>query len=802
MNRFLCIFLVATAIFIGACQSDRQKPNLSLWYQQPANEWMEATPIGNGRLGAMVYGGVSIDKLALNEVTVWSGQPEVLREIRTDGKERLAAVRKLFFEGDYEEGSNLAARNLTVRSRTFGSHVPIGDMVIDFGKDETKISEYKRELNLEDAITRVSYKLDGTTYFREYLSSNPDNVMAVKLYANKKGKLNFELGMAMTRNLDSVVFKANGNSLEFTGKVYFPRFGRGGVRYAGKINVTTTGGVIQANDTTLTITGADQAVLMIDVRTDYDNPEYQSVCRETVEKAVLSGFENVKKNHVADYRQLFDRVDISLGNSHADKLPVDKRWQLVRAGHEDPGLDALFFQYGRYLLIASSRENSPLPSNLQGIWNDNLACNMGWTCDYHLDINIQQNYWLSNITNLHECNAPLFRYIQFLSEQGARMTTDIYGSPGWTANTVANAWGYAAPSNIYWGLFPTGGAWIASHLWTHYEYTKDKEFLEKTAYPILKGAADFFLDYMTELPGTGYLVTGPSISPENSFRHNGKQYTLSMMPTCDRVLVYETYMSCIRASEILGIDADFREELKEALKRFPPLKIGQNGALQEWLEDFEEAEPHHRHTTHLLALYPFSQISIVHTPELAEAARKTIEARLSAPGWEYVEWSRANMINFYARLKDAQKAYESCAILLNTFTRENLLTISPEGIAGAPWDIFIIDGNGAGTAGIAEMLIQNHNGYIEFIPALPKQWHTGHFNGLCVKGAAETNAKWKDGKLTNAVVKAVVDGDFAVKLPEKNAQIFFNGKRMKSNIGNDDILILSMKKDDVWEIRY
>ncbi|MDR3094041.1 MAG: glycoside hydrolase family 95 protein, partial [Bacteroidales bacterium] len=434
-------------ILLSACQSGaEQNPNLSLWYRQPADEWMKATPVGNGRLGAMVFGGIATEKLALNEVTMWSGQPDEPRETRTDGKERLAAVRKLFFEGKYEEGSRMAERNLIVESQSYGTHVPVGDLILSFGHDEAAVTGYKRELDLRDAVTRVSYQMDGVNYRREYFCSNPDNVLVVKLSADKKKKLSFDLGLAMIRQSDSTIVVAKDGRLEFSGKVSFPKFGAGGVNFAGYIHVSTVGGTVQAGDTALRISQADEAVVMLDIRTDYDNPEYRHICRSTLDKAAAKGFEPVKKDHIADYRRLFDRVDIALGSSEADKLPTDIRQQQVKSGKEDPGLDALFFQYGRYLLIASSREDSPLPSNLQGIWNDNLACNMGWTCDYHLDINTQQNYWLSNITNLPECNAPLFRYIRFLSENGARMTQDIYGSPGWSANTIVNAWGYTAPA--------------------------------------------------------------------------------------------------------------------------------------------------------------------------------------------------------------------------------------------------------------------------------------------------------------------------------------------------------------------
>jgi len=774
---------------------------LSLWYRQPADEWMKAVPVGNGRLGAMIFGDVETETVALNEITFWSGQPEELPEM-SGGKERLATVRKLFLEKKYEEGNRLAAQTLTVGARSFGSHLPVGDLLLRFNHSEA--TDYRRELDLRNALARVSYQAGGVAYRREYLCSNPDNVIVIKLSADKKGALDFELGLAMTRETDETVFVAEGNQLSFSGKVAFKKYGPGGVRFDGRIHVSTVGGTVRGDADLLKVEAADEAVVIIDIRTDYHQPQYRAVCRETVDNAVAKGYEPIRKEHVADHRRLFDRVDLSLGGGEASKLPVDQRWQAVRDGAEDPALDALFFQYGRYLLIASSRENSPLPSNLQGLWNDNLACNMGWTCDYHLDINIEQNYWPANVTNLPECNRPLFNYIQFLSEHGGEVAQSVYGSPGWVAHTVVNAWGYTASGEgVGWGMFPTAGAWIASHLWTHYEYTQDLKFLADTAYPILKGAAEFFLDYMMEQPGTGYLLTGPSTSPENAFRYDGGHSSLYFMPTCDRVLVYEIFQSCIQAAALLDIDAGFRRSLDMALKKFPPLMIGSNGGVQEWLEDFEEAQPNHRHTSHLLALYPFAQISPVRTPELAVAARKTIDRRLNAEGWEDVEWSRANMIAFYARLKDRQEAYNSLQTLLNTFTRENLLTISPKGIAGAPWDIFIIDGNEAGTAAMAEMLVQYHEGYIEFLPALPQQWCDGHFRGLCVKGGAETEAEWKDGVLTKAVVKASVDHDFAVMLPQGRAfRLYLNDEQqILPDIKGGEVLSVSLKKGDRWTIK-
>ena len=363
---------------------------------------------------------------------------------------------------------------------------------------------------------------------------------------------------------------------------------------------------------------------------------------------------------------------------------------------------------------------------------------MPWTCDYHLDINTQQNYWATNVTNLAECNTPLFNYIEYLAKAGEKTAAKVYGSPGWVAHTVTNVWGYTAPGEWPgWGLFPAAGTWIALHLWEHYNYTLDKGFLVNKAYPLLRKNAEFFLDYMVTDPVSGYLMTGPCTSPENSFRYKGDVLSLSMMPTCDRVFVYELFSSCISASEILGGDAEFRKSLKAALAKLPPLKIGKTGEVQEWFYDYEKAIPNHRHTTHLTSLYPFSQISPERTPELAMAAAKTIQYRLDAPGWEDVEWSRANMINFFARLKEPEKALNSINILLKDLTRENLLTISVAGIAGANYDIFVLDGNEAAASGIAEMLIQSHEDYIEFLPALPAEWKTGYYKGAMCQGRCD-----------------------------------------------------------------
>ena len=428
---------------------------------------------------------------------------------------------------------------------------------------------------------------------------------------------------------------------------------------------------------------------------------------------------------------------------------------------------------------------------------------MGWTNDYHLDINTEQNYWAANVGNLAECNAPLFTYIKDLAHHGAKTAEVVYGCKGWTAHTTANVWGYTpASSTIIWGLFPMAGSWIASHLWTQYEFTQDKQYLAETAYPLLKGNAQFILDFLAKDPKSGYLMTGPSISPENWFRIvGGEEMVASMMPACDRELAYEILSNCVQASEILNTDREFADSLRTAIAQLPPIQLRANGAIREWFEDFEEAHPNHRHTSHLLALYPFSQITLEKTPELAEAARKTIENRLSAENWEDTEWSRANMICMYARLKDAQEAYKSVQLLQGKLSRENLMTVSPGGIAGAEGDIYSFDGNPAGTAGMAEMLIQNHEGYVEFLPCLPIEWKDGGFKGLCLKGGAEATAEWTNAVINKASLKATVDQVLKVKVPQgKKYRVLLNSKEAIANPDAKGLITVEMKRGDLLEL--
>ena len=793
-------YLAAMALALSGCQSATDScETTELWYAQPAKVWMESLPIGNGRLGAMTYGGIEEEKLALNESTMWSGQYNE-NQNKPFGREKMNQLRKLFFEGKLSEGNRIAGDNLHGNQTSFGTHLPIGDLKMQFIYPEGKVTGYRRSLSLDEAISSVSFNSGGVNYKREYFATNPDNVLVLRLTADKQKSITMNMGLDLMRQADLSV---ENNQLVFTGKVDFPLHGPGGVCFEGRIAVLADNGEVKMEQSGVSIKEADAVTLIVDVRTDYKSPDYKTLCADGVEKAAAKSYDELKQAHIKDYNTLYNRVSIHFGQDANRAMPTDVRWKQVKEGKTDTGLDALFFQYGRYLTIASSRENSPLPIALQGFFNDNKACNMGWTNDYHLDINTEQNYWAANVGNLAECNAPLFTYIKDLAHHGAKTAEVVYGCKGWTAHTTANVWGYTpASSTIIWGLFPMAGSWIASHLWTQYEFTQDKQYLAETAYPLLKGNAQFILDFLAKDPKSGYLMTGPSISPENWFRTvGGEEMVASMMPACDRELAYEILSNCVQASEILDTDREFADSLRTAIVQLPPIQLRANGAIREWFEDFEEAHPNHRHTSHLLALYPFSQITLEKTPELAEAARKTIENRLSAENWEDTEWSRANMICMYARLKDAQEAYKSVQLLQGKLSRENLMTVSPGGIAGAEGDIYSFDGNPAGTAGMAEMLIQNHEGYVEFLPCLPIEWKDGGFKGLCLKGGAEATAEWTNAVINKASLKATADQVLKVKIPQgKKYRVLLNSKEAIANPDAKGLITVDMKRGDLLEL--
>ena len=798
--RLFSLLLLAIAATTGARAA---VDNLTLGFDQPSNKWMGSLPLGNGRMGAMVYGGTAKETIALSELTLWSGQPDPDCN-NLLGPDRLREIRSVFLSGDYKLGNEMGWRSMNGHGRSFGTNLPLGAIVIAQDDGDGEATGYRRELSLDEAVARVHYNKGGVGYQREYICSNPDQVLAVSYKASRRGAINATVSMDLLRHATvqaSCVSPCQGD-LDITGDARFDKFGEGGVRFRGILRVLTDRGatVRTLGTDRLEVSGATQMTIVFDLRTDFQNLNYREQCYQTVCRAAAQSFDQLRRTHVKDHQRLFKRMSINVPEA----------------------FDALFFQYGRYMQIASSRENSPLPSNLQGVWNDNLACNMPWTCDYHLDVNIEQNYWSANIANLAETNTPLFGYIALLAKYGHDTARKMYGCGGWVTHTINNVWGDTAPGNsLNWALNVTAGAWMATHLWTHYEFTQDREYLRQTGYPLLRECAQFFVDYMIEDPQTGYLLSGPSISPENAFRgDDGRGYSLSMMPTIDRATIYEIYHACIEASRILGIDADFRARLERDIKRLPPYRVRQNGELAEWLLDVGREDPSHRHASHLLALYPYGHITPEATPELARGCETFLKNQTSHPSWEDTEWTRGNNINFYARLHQGDKAYESLQGLYKGFMRENLMTVSPAGVAGAEEDIFSFDATEAAVAGMCEMLLQSSEELrvnsvefatatgseelrvnseefatapgtlasescgaaansslftihysLTFLPALPSAWPSGSVRGICARGGIEADFAWRDGKVTTATLRSKTDQTVTVRINGKEKTV-------------------------------
>ena len=614
---------------------------------------MESLPVGNGRLGAVVFGGVQTERLALNESTLWSGAPSK-NNINPNGRKSLDKIRQLIFDGKYGEAAELCKNNLIGRKDSYGTHLPLADLLLDFhAKDFSRVNGYVRLLDLDRGIAVTKFTAGGNRIVREVFASNPDEVLVVRMAGAKPGSLTFSVklknnytpfGEISAVDNDTIVFKGHAwEGLRSDGKLdltsekdsvvpmtaaqIMHSDGKTGVAFEGRVRVLAERGSVKAVGDSIEVAGADAVTILVAANTTYGGRDPAELSRQQIEAASEKTYGDLRKTHIADHRRLFQRVAIDLGSNEQAKLPTDERMSAIVNGTNDPQLAALFFQYGRYLMIAGSRENSPLPLNLQGIWNDNQCCRIQWTCDYHLDINQQQNYWPAQVCNLAECHEPQFKLIEMIRESGRHTAHDLYDARGWVAHTITNAWGYTAPGwGLLWGFNVTGGLWLANDLWQHYQFTGDKNFLATRAYPTLREAAEFFLDYMVEHPKYGWLVTGPADSPENNFRPaGGGIFSEDMGPVCDTVLVRDLFNACIEASQTLGIDAEFRARLEAACKKLQPLRVGKYGQLQEWMLDYEEATPNHRHASHLIALYPCDQISVRRTPELAKAAHVTID---------------------------------------------------------------------------------------------------------------------------------------------------------------------------------
>jgi len=759
MNTYKYFFCF---LAISICLTSNAQSKWQYYFDEPASIWEESIPLGNGRIGMMPWGGIHTDKIVLNEISLWSGNKQDADN--PDAYKHLGDIRRLLFEKKNKEAQTLMYKTFTCKGPGsadpdgYGCFQNFANLYVDVSYPDSlsPVSEYKRVLDMNNALSLNTYTKGEVSYKREYFTSFSDDIGIIRYTANKDKALNLKIYISREENYETTV---TGNTLSIHGQLK-DNIKNDGMKYMGKIKVLHTGGVLYTGDKFIEVKNADEVLLQVSLATSYkgNNPELKTTGHLA---GINKNFEALRQDHIKKYQELFNRVDLTLAKNKNSDLPINKRLEAFVNDKTDYDLAALYMQYGRYLLISSTRTGG-LPPNLQGLWAPQTRT--PWNGDYHLNINLQMNLWGAEMCNLPELQLPLIEYVKTLVEPGEKTAKIYYNSRGWVTHILGNVWQWTSPGeHPSWGATNTSGAWLCQHLWVHYLYTMDLNYL-RSVYPVMKGAALFFEDMLIEDPNTGYLVTAPTTSPENAYKtSSGDIVHICAGSTMDNQIVRELFTNLAEAARLLNMDQDWIKTLESKKNRLAPTSIGKYGQVMEWLEDYDEVEIHHRHVSQLYGLHPGNELTYDKTPELMEAAKTTLNRR----GDESTGWSMAWKINFWARLKDGERAYKLLGDLLKPAGQDrgsypNLFSAHPP---------MQIDGNFGGSAGIAEMLIQSHAGYIDILPAIPAEWKEGSAKGLKVRGGGKVSFSWKNGKTDYINLVADVDNSFIIKLSEGNPVI-------------------------------